>query len=247
VLSLILDILVLLGPTGGPAVLLPALIALGGGALDLAPREGDLIFVDMDCGPLCEAIEDVTIAQLGQGQPRWSHVGIFSWSPEGPVVLEARGPVRATPWSAFLAETLRPGAPTQASSRSLTGFCVLRTTLDLPTRRALVARALARLGAPYDGAFAWGDGAWYCSELVAHALAEVGAPAAWTEPLPMAYGSPEATPAAHATWRAYFAERGEPVPEARPGLSPLALWVRISRDGARSTCFGASMKAAELP
>src|SRR3989338_9004484 len=51
---------------------------------------GDLIFLDWDCGPLCEAIKAVTNAQFETHGPHLSHVGIIEKDAAGKIfVLEA--------------------------------------------------------------------------------------------------------------------------------------------------------------
>ena len=251
-LSLLLALVVIFGPSAAPGALVAACLASGAVAVESTPRDGDLVFVDLDCGPLCDAIEDVTLAQFGGGEPRWSHVGVFAWTEDGPVVVEARGPVRATPWASFLRETLlsAPRAPALGAgaqpgreTRGVT-LCMLRPALTAAQGRALVLRAQARIGAPYDEVFRWGGPAWYCSELVATALAEVGAPAAWGAPLPMFYGSREVAPRAFETWRAYFATMKQPIPEGKPGISPLALWRRLGREGRPGLCLGSPLAGA---
>jgi len=85
----------------------------------------------------------------------WSHVGLVEVRPGGAVVLEAVGPVKATPWRTWRARgvggrvlVLRPpGVPPDALAR-------------------VVAEARRELGKPYDALFGWGDEALYCSELV---------------------------------------------------------------------------------
>ena len=123
-------------------------------------------------------------------------------------------------------------------------LCMLRPALAVKQRQALVQRVRARIDAPYDEVFRWGGPAWYCSELVATALAEVGAPAAWAAPLPMSYGSAAGTPRAFETWRSYFASLGQPIPEGQPGLSPLALWRRLGKAGRPGLCLGARIEGA---
>lgn len=180
-----------------------------------APRSGDLIFVDLDCGPPCDAIEAVTRQQLDPQGPDWSHVALFAWGSKGPELIEAYDGVTAVPLATFL---------TRHHSARL-GW------RRLPYPAALRARAVTQarrfLGAPYDELFSWGGEAHYCAELVARAYLAAGAPEADLAPLPMRFGDPETTPAAHATWRRWFEARGHAVPEGEPGLSPLALWLRF--------------------
>lgn len=85
----------------------------------------------------------------------WSHVGLVELTPGGPVVIEAVGPVQATPWRAWRARG--------AGGRVL----VLRPRGLSPEALArVVAAARRELGKPYDPRFGWGDQALYCSELV---------------------------------------------------------------------------------
>jgi len=65
------------------------------------PKTGDLLFKDVDCGPLCDAIKDVTTGYKGM---RLSHVGIAAQDVNGRlVIIEAvsKGAV-ATDLQAFL-------------------------------------------------------------------------------------------------------------------------------------------------
>src|SRR5688572_28770806 len=64
-------------------------------------QNGDLLFQDLDCGGLCDAIESVT---TGYKNSTFSHVGIVKISADGTVmVLEAIGKdVHYTPLNTFL-------------------------------------------------------------------------------------------------------------------------------------------------
>ena len=46
-------------------------------------HSGDLVFLDMDCGDLCQAIEDVTLEQFEVKGPRLSHVGMIEVEAKG--------------------------------------------------------------------------------------------------------------------------------------------------------------------
>lgn len=88
------------------------------------------------------------------GSP-WSHVGLVELTPAGPVVIEAVGPVQATPWRTWRA-------------RGEGGRVLVLRPRDLPPEALsrVVAEARRELGKPYDLRFGWGDEALYCSELV---------------------------------------------------------------------------------
>lgn len=183
-------------------------------ALSALPQRGDLVFADLSCGPLCDAIEDTTLAQFGVDGPRLSHVGLLDVTDGRLVVLEALNGVEATPWAAFLVR------------KGLAGAWLARVPVPPEVRRKAATAARARLGAPYDDRFAWGGKAVYCAELVALAYAEAGAPEELVAPLPMTYAGRDG--AVSTVWLEYFAKLGHPIPSGEPGLSPLALYVRVT-------------------
>lgn len=101
----------------------------------------------------------------------YTHVGLVERSGDTLTVIEAVQPVRRTPLAAFLAR----GAGARVTA--------LRHPDLAPERRQALAAAAARyLGRPYDLAFAAGDDAIYCSELVHLAYAALGlSVGTWTD------------------------------------------------------------------
>ena len=98
--------------------------------------------------------EQSRFVRQATGSP-WSHVGLVEVTPAGAVVIEAAGPVRATPWRTWRARG--------EGERVL----VLRPRDLSPEAAArVVAAARREMGKPYDRRFGWGDEAFYCSELV---------------------------------------------------------------------------------
>ncbi|KKL51901.1 hypothetical protein LCGC14_2290860 [marine sediment metagenome] len=180
----------------------------GGG---FVPRSGDLLFQDLDLGPLCDAIERVT---TGFGGTRLSHVGIVAdGGAAGPVVIEAisRGVV-VTPLGDFLGRSRDvKGCPKVAVGR-----------LQSPQRhliRAALEQARALTGKPYDKVFAVDNDAYYCSELIYTIFlrANDGAPVFTLQP--MTFKDPD-TRELFPAWRQYFAKLAVPVPEGQPGINP---------------------------
>lgn len=71
--------------------------------------EGDLLFQDIDCGRLCDAIEKVT---TGCGGANFSHVGIAAREGTGEIVVieAASSGAASTPLDSFLGKSLEPAA-----------------------------------------------------------------------------------------------------------------------------------------
>lgn len=174
-------------------------------------RPGDLLFEDLDCGPLCDAIEDVT---TGYQNARLSHVGLAARDESGRiVVLEAvsRGVVAAD-----LQTFLNRAAQSGGRPRVIVG------RLKAPYRRlipAAIEQAVALKGKPYDRSFEIDNDAYYCSELVYEAFRRANGGAAIFSLEPMTFKDP-ATQQTQPVWAEYFAKLGVDVPEGEPGINP---------------------------
>jgi len=193
---------------------------VGARAASTAPplESGDLVFLDLDCGELCEAMAAVTAEQHGVPGPALSHVGLLERERGALFVLEAwpRGGVTRRP----LAEVL---ARVRGAEGRRHGFRFGRLR---PERRALgraaVQAARELLGAPYDEDFLVENGRLYCSELVYLALR----PALRLSP--MFFGRP-GTPERE-VWERYYRARGRVVPDGAPGISPLGVYLQGRRE-----------------
>jgi hypothetical protein len=182
-------------------------------ALAALPQRGDLVFADWACGALCDAIEDVTLAQFEVEGPRLSHVAMLDVVDGKLEVLEAQGSVRSVPFADFLRR------------QGLVGVWLRRVPVAGEVRVGAATAARAWVGAPYDERFAWGGKAFYCSELVARAYADAGAPEELFAPLPMTFVGRNG--AVSPVWLLQFEKLGAPIPSGDPGLSPLALFLRL--------------------
>lgn len=189
------------------AIWLYAGLAAQAKAISLADlQSGDLIFEDLDCGPLCDAIEAVTPACKGH---HFSHIGIIERTGGGKLfVIESIGAgVKRTALDTFLLRSSHP--------------CFIGT-LKRKYRYLAVAAvqfAQAKIGIPYDDDFLYNNGKYYCSELVydVFLLANGGRP--FFRMFPMTYkvpGSGKFFPA----WEHYFKEKKQAVPEGLPGCNP---------------------------
>jgi hypothetical protein len=186
---------------------------LPGNAQDHAPRAvppglpelkpGDLLFQDLDLGPLCEAIEAVT---EGAGGKDFSHVAIAVDMDGGIRIVEAIGEqAAAIGVEAFFARSGKVFVGRVQGGRTL--------------RERAAQEAVRLIGTPYDDAFLLDQEQLYCSELVAlvYQRANGGAPL-FTTP-PMTFKDP-ATGAFFPAWIGYYEQLRLPIPEGEPGCNP---------------------------
>ena len=173
-------------------------------------RTGDLLFLDLDCGATCDAIEGVTEGVRGA---HLSHVGVADLAASGEVyVIEAYDGVTRTPLADFLART----AGRYVHARLKPPWQTLGV--------AAAAAARRHAGAAYDPLFRLGDDRYYCSELVWEAFRDANGGAPLFELAPMDFGDPTGERGPWwSVWAAYFAERGVPVPQGEPGINPGAI------------------------
>lgn len=177
-------------------------------------EDGDLIFLDLDCGPLCNAIEDVTLKQFQVDGPRLSHVGILHREKGKWLVIEAWDSVQDTPLETVLARSdNRP-------------WYWGRVNVPAKNRTAAVSIAKSHLGRPYDPEFLPNNAGDYCSELVADAYNDALAPQTLFLYRPMTFGNlRDPNDTAAKTWRDYFAKRHQKTPTGQPGISPLGVFL----------------------
>lgn len=178
---------------------------------NFVPEPGDLLFQDLDSGPLCDAIERVTTGFDGVDI---SHVGIVAdTDSDDLVVIEAvsRGVV-STSLQTFLARSLdAEGRPKVAVGR-----------LDAPHRQLIpsaLRHARALVDAPYDKVFAIDNDAYYCSELIYAIFLRANRKRPVFVLRPMTFKDPE-TGEMLGAWERYFSRLGVPVPEGRAGINP---------------------------
>ncbi len=175
-------------------------------------QTGDLLFQDLDCGPLCDAIEKVT---NGYNDYPISHVGIVDIVNDSIYVIEAASNgVVMTPLDNFLNRSLNEAG----KSKIIVGR--LNDTLKNLIPKALLF-AKQYLGKPYDKKFEMNDSAFYCSELIYRIfyLANNRKPVFSLQPMTFCYpDSKTVIP----IWRKYFENLHIPVPEGKPGCNPAA-------------------------
>ncbi|MDR0566498.1 MAG: hypothetical protein LBG47_05625 [Prevotellaceae bacterium] len=173
-------------------------------ASSLELQAGDLLF-QSGSGGLSSAITEVT---TGAGGRSFSHVGmVATYSSGGWWVVEAAGKgVRLTPIDSFV----------QRGGIAAVGRLKEEYRALIPEA---VAFAVRQTGAPYDSEYRYGNGKYYCSELVydAFLFANRGAPV--FELAPMTFKTP-ATGELSEAWVAHYQKLGVPIPEGELGCNP---------------------------
>ncbi|MFL9844577.1 YiiX/YebB-like N1pC/P60 family cysteine hydrolase [Flavobacterium rhizosphaerae] len=168
-------------------------------------QDGDLLFIDMDCGPLCDAIEAVTDGYNGKD---FSHMGMVYHRNDTLYIIEAAGTaVRLNTFDKFKASTTKP---------ILVGRLKKEYSQLIPKA---IQFALLQIGTPYDDEYVYDNGAYYCSELLHDAFlyANLGRP--FFNLTPMTYKEP-GTGKYFPAWVNYYKKLGKPIPEGLPGCNP---------------------------
>lgn len=168
-------------------------------------QDGDLIFQDMDCGPLCDAIEAVT---EGYQDKDFSHMGIVYHKNDSTYIIEAAGDaVRLTPLAKFSKNTTKPmliGRVKKQYHRLIT---------------PAITFALQQVGVPYDEEYVYNNGSYYCSELVYDAFMFANGGNPFFRLLPMTYKQP-GTNEYFPAWVDYYKAINKKIPEGKPGCNP---------------------------
>lgn len=168
-------------------------------------QTGDLLFQDLDCGDLCDAIESVTQGYEGRN---FSHVGMVLVEQDSLWVMESIGTgVHRTELEQFC----------RRSAHSLTvGRLKPAYTVLIPEAVQFIRQ---QFGVPYDDEFLYNNGKYYCSELLYDAFKHANQDQPFFQLEPMTYkqpGSDQYFP----VWQQYFEERNMPIPEGKPGCNP---------------------------
>ncbi|WP_220417403.1 YiiX/YebB-like N1pC/P60 family cysteine hydrolase [Dyadobacter frigoris] len=168
-------------------------------------KTGDFIFQDLDCGPLCDAIEQVTTSFGGR---HFSHIGLVYVQKDSIFIIEAIGKdVQLTPLKIFLKRTPNP----MLVGRVKKQYASIAKTA--------VTYALEEKGVPYDDEFIYNNKKYYCSELIYDAFKKANAGKDFFTLQPMTFkqpGSDQFFP----VWIQYYAKLGIPIPESEPGINP---------------------------
>ena len=178
---------------------------------DFVLQPGDLLFQDLDCGPLCDAIEEVTTGYQGAS---FSHIGIVAKDDNGNfVVIEALPDgVEVTPLQTFLSRSFdvkhRPK--------------VVVGRLKQPYRHLIpsaLKEVFALKGKAYDGVFAINNETYYCSELIYEIFLRANDDNPIFTLQPMTFKD-LTTGVTLPVWEEYFSKLDVPIPEGESGINP---------------------------
>jgi hypothetical protein len=168
-------------------------------------RTGDLLFQNLDCGGLCDAIESVTKGYQNQS---FSHIGLVYVRNDSVYIIEAIGKdVHLTPLVEFKKRSKHPLVQGR-----------LKNQYQQMIPKAIVF-SLEQQGVTYDDVFLYNNGKYYCSELIydAFAFANNGQPFFQLEP--MTFKKPD-TQQYFKAWVKYYKQLGVEIPEGQPGINP---------------------------
>ncbi|MFY8187576.1 MAG: YiiX/YebB-like N1pC/P60 family cysteine hydrolase [Flavobacterium sp.] len=171
---------------------------------EIALQNGDFIFQTLDCGPLCDAILEVTPAYKNH---RFNHLGMVFIENDSIKIIEAAGnSVRVVSLEKFQSNSQKPH------------FVGRLKEAFLPLIPNAISFAKAQIGTPYDDAYLYDNEAYYCSELIYDAfLSAQGKPLFSLQP--MTFKSPKTNEFATA-WVEYYKELNIPIPEGEMGCNP---------------------------
>ncbi|HEB62719.1 MAG TPA: M1 family peptidase [Bacteroidetes bacterium] len=172
-------------------------------------QKGDLLFQDLDCGALCDAIESVT---TGIDSAHFSHVGIVSDITKDNKVLITEaigGEVKVTELKDFLSRSIdKCGRPKVVVGR----------TKDTQVINNALVKLKKYIGKKYDNVFDINNDYYYCSELVYFTF-ENNTGNKLFSLMPMTYKDKK-TGKYFNSWIEYFKNLNIDIPEGKPGINP---------------------------
>lgn len=166
-------------------------------------KEGDIIFQAMNCD-LCKAINAVTEGFDGKD---FSHLGLIYIQNDSIYVIEAAGKnVKLTPLEVF---------KTYTTETMYVGRLKRKFRKYIPKA---IEFSLSQMGVPYDEAYLYNNGSYYCSELIYDAFLE-----AYKKPFfeltPMTFKEPN-TNQYFQVWIDYYENLKIEIPEGELGCNP---------------------------
>ena len=177
---------------------------------DFPLEDGDLLFQDLACRFICDAIESVT---PGYHNADITHIGIYKQIGDQDFVIEAIPPeVTVTPLAEFLSRAKddyeRPSV-----------FVGRLRNEYRPLISSVIEKAMELKGLPYDRYYLSGEDAYYCSELVVDAFRYANDDEEFFPEQPMSFIDRN-TGEVHKNWERYYKRLGMDLPVGELGSSP---------------------------
>ena len=167
-------------------------------------KDGDFIFQSMNCGELCDAINQVTEGYKGID---FNHMGMIVIQNDSIFVLEASGSeVKLTPFETFKSYT---------NQTMYVGRLKKRFQKLIPSA---IEFGLQQLGTPYDDAYLYGNGSYYCSELIYDCFLQANEKP-FFKLYPMTFKAPGSNDYFEA-WAEYYQKLNIEIPEGKLGCNP---------------------------
>jgi len=181
---------------------------------------GDLIFLDWDCGPLCEAIKAVTNRQFNVNGHHMSHVGIIEKDQNGKVFIWEAIPTFGVVKSDLGYFLWRVKGGEQEPG----GYYVGRINEDnRDLSKLAVGHAKLLEGQPYGPSFRIDGPGYFCSKLLHEVYRSANGGSEVFKTSPMKFGIPGSR--ARKVWEDYYKGIGEKLPLNEPGISPLGIYL----------------------
>lgn len=173
-------------------------------------QEGDLLFQNLNCGDLCNAIEAVTDGVNGK---EFSHCAMVVNINDTLQVVEAIGDkVQINSLKNFFA---RSGDTTTINN--ITVAWVKYNFEPLLEKATIYTKQ--QIGQPYDNDFLLDNGKWYSSELVYQSFKEANIKNDFFELAPMTFKDPK-TKKYFPAWVEYYKQLNTEIPEGKQGINP---------------------------
>jgi Permuted papain-like amidase enzyme, YaeF/YiiX, C92 family len=176
-------------------------------------KNGDLVFQDLDCGDLCDAIEKVT---QSYHHKNLSHIGVVEVDDDKKIfVIEAYGDVKKTSIKNFLDRV----KDENKNPKVIVGR--LKNEYNFLIDSA-VSYANQSIGIGYDDAFLPNNKKYYCSELVYECFKKANHDSDFFSLAPMTFNDPK-THLPMKTWIDYYEKLKIKIPEGELGINPGAI------------------------
>lgn len=173
-------------------------------------KEGDLLFQNLNCGDLCNAIEAVTEGVNGKD---FSHCALVVKINDTLKVVEAIGDkVQVNSLNNFFERS--------GDTSTIKNVTIARVKHKYePLITKATAFAKQQVGQPYDDEFLLSNGKWYCSELIYETFKQANNQNDFFELEPMTFKDPK-TQNFFPAWVNYYKELKTDIPEGKLGINP---------------------------